>query len=70
MQKNPKPTSIPPTKCTPAVFTPVVVSVPGEDFKITETQFAQLEEAGHIVFSQKLRTDLTTLRYWHKADMG
>lgn len=65
MAKNPKLILASPPIKTPPPFTPVVVNVPAEDFKITEAQFAQLEEAGQIALSQKLRTNLTTLaEFW------
>src|SRR5271169_5210761 len=50
---------------TPPVFSPAVVKVPREDFKITDSQFKQLEEAGGVTLPAKQRTDLLTLAiFW------
>ena len=50
---------------TPPVFSPAVVRVPREDFKITDSRFAQLEEAGGVTLPAKQRTDLLTLAiFW------
>jgi hypothetical protein len=50
---------------TPPVFRPAVISVPGEDFKFTDTQFDDLEQAGGILVSREQRTNLLTLAdFW------
>jgi hypothetical protein len=45
----------------PPPFFPVVTSFPGEDFKIDDAQFTQLEKAGNIKLSESQRAKLLTL---------
>lgn len=45
----------------PPPFLPLVTGVPNEDFKISDAQFKQLEEAGDVKLSDQQRTSLITL---------
>jgi hypothetical protein len=50
---------------TPDVFFPVAVSVPSEDFKLSDVQYETLEVAGGVKFSEQLRASLLTLAiFW------
>ena len=50
---------------TPPVFSPVVIRVPAEEFKITDAQFDELQHAGAITLSEIQRTKLVTLAlFW------
>lgn len=54
-----------PPNCPPPVLQPVAVPVPSEEFQITDSQFAALEEAGGVTFLEKQRVDLLTLAiFW------
>lgn len=50
---------------TPSLLTPVVTAVSGEDFKIDDSQFEQLEKAGNVKLSKQQKTSLITLgNFW------
>jgi hypothetical protein len=50
---------------TPPVFSPAVIRVPVEEFRITDAQFGELEGAGGITLSEIQRTELVTLAiFW------
>jgi hypothetical protein len=50
---------------TPRALFPTVTRVPEEDFKLTDSQFKELEKAGNVTLSEKQRTDLLTLAiFW------
>jgi len=54
-----------PSSSTPPVFSPAVIRVPDEDFKITDPQFVELERVGGIELSEEHRTKLITLgMFW------
>jgi hypothetical protein len=46
---------------TPPVFLPAAIGVPTDDFKFTDSQFEQLEDAGDVKLSEKERSNLLTL---------
>jgi hypothetical protein len=50
---------------TPRPLFPVAMAVPREDFKLTESQFEQLEKAGGVKLPESLRIQLATLaEFW------
>jgi hypothetical protein len=50
---------------TPSPFLPTVTGVSGEDFKIDDAQFEQLEKAGSVKLSDQQRVKLITLgSFW------
>ena len=54
---------------TPPPLFPVVTGVPREDFKLTESQFEQLEKAGGLRFPESLRIQLLSLAEFWISDL-
>jgi hypothetical protein len=50
-----------PTNTTPPPFTPTVVRLPSDEFRISDEQFAELEAAGGVRLSEQHRRNLHTL---------
>jgi hypothetical protein len=58
-------TARPRSNSTPAVFLPAAIGVPNEDFRILDSQYAELEQAGDVRLSEKQKTTLLTLAvFW------